>query len=81
MKRQEFIKCVRLAQSEGFTPLSYFGTELAVFQGCALDDKRRIVSMIQVASMIFAHCATFAGTWDHSELENLEELSKRWDLI
>ncbi len=81
MKRQEFIKCLKLAKSKSFNPIGYFSIELAVFNGCALDDKRRYVTMEQVASLIFHNCATFGGTWLMDEIDQLEWLSKRWDLI
>jgi hypothetical protein len=81
MKRQEFLKAVKLAMSPGFQSIPYLSVEMSVFSGCALDSKRRIVTMAQVASLVVGHCLTFAGTWDHSELENLEELSKRFDIV
>lgn len=81
MKRQEFTKCLKLAKSESFKPIGYLSTEMDVFHGCALDDKRRYVTTEQVASLIFGHCATFGGTWLMHEVEQLEWLSKRWDLI
>ena len=82
MKRQEFLKAVKLAREETFEPIPYLSVEMVeTFDGCALDNKRRVVTIKQVASMVRGHCHTFAGTWDLSELENLEALSKRWDLI
>jgi len=82
MKRADFLKAVKLARLDNFKPLPYLGVEMVnTFDGCALDNKRRPVTMLQVASMICGHCFTFAGTWDYSELEDLEALSKRWDLV
>lgn len=81
MTRKDFLKAVKLAQSPNFEPLPYLGQELDVFWGCALDDRRRIVTLEQVASQVVHHCMTFAGTWDHKEMDNLCELSKRWDLV
>jgi hypothetical protein len=79
MKRQDWLKCVKLARSSDFEPISYL--ELRAFDGCALDNKRRTVTMREVASLIVGHCATFGGTWLHTEEEPLEALSKRFDLV
>lgn len=81
MNKQEFIKAVKLARNEEFIPIPYLSAEMGVFQDCALDKTRRYVTIEQVASLIVGHCATFAGTFDASELVNLEMLSKRFDLI
>lgn len=76
------MKAVKLAKRDDFKPLPYLGVEMHdTFGGCAGDSKRRVVTMLQVASMICGHCFTFAGTWDYTELEALEVWSKRWDLI
>jgi hypothetical protein len=80
MTRKEFIKAVGLARSESFKPIEYLSEQMSVFSGCAIDNKRRIVSMEEVASLIYAHCATFAGTWDSSGIDELERLSKRFDV-
>jgi len=81
MKRQDFLKAVKLAKLDNFEPHPYCGVDMEVFSGCALDKKRRCVTYRQVASMILFHCLSFGGTWLNSELEEIESLSKRWDLI
>jgi hypothetical protein len=78
MTRKDFKACVQRARIDGFNPNF---NDLAVFEACALDKRRRFVTFDQVASFIVYHCYTFAGTWDYSELNNLEYYSKRWDLI
>ena len=81
MKRAEFKKAVQLAVSDAVVP-AYLSEEMDVaVGGCALDTKRRFVTLAQVASLIRGHCLTFAGTWNFSELDDLEALSKRFDLV
>ena len=81
MKRQEFLKCLKLARSPDFEAIPYFSIEMDVFSGCALDNKRRAVTEREVASLIHGTCATFGGTWMHNEEAELETLSKRMDLV
>jgi len=81
MKRADFLKAVKLARAEGFEPHPYGSVEMGVFSGCALDSHRRAVTLRQVASMILFHCYTFGGTWLNEELDDIERLSKRWDLV
>lgn len=81
MTRQEFRKIVSLAVSEPFVPMSIGDERMSQISGCALDKKRRFVSREVVASMIVHHCLTFGGTWDFAELENIEQYSKRFDLV
>jgi hypothetical protein len=78
MKRSDFKAAVQRANTEGFNP--DFST-LDVFSGCALDKKRRFVTFNQVASLIVYQAYTFSGTWDQDALQELEQLSKRFDLI
>lgn len=77
MTRKEFLKAVALAQSPNFR----CNADLSVFYGCALDNKRRIVTLEQVAGTINYHCATFGGTYDHAELERQAEYARRYDLV
>lgn len=80
MKRQEFLKAVALARSPEFQIQE--GEMLnAVFSGCALDNKRRAVTLREVAVLLVENCATFGGTWLHEEQDNIEALSKRFDLV
>ena len=79
MTRKEWLSAVSLARSEGFRAIPYL--ELDAFTGCALDQKRRAVTKVEVASLIVGHCATFGGTWLHSEQNEIEILSKRFDII
>lgn len=79
MTRKDYLKCVSLARSQEFCPIPYLTLE--VFSGCALDSKRRAVTQIEVASLIYGHCMTFAGTWLHHEENEIEGYSKRFDLI
>jgi hypothetical protein len=79
MKRAEFIKALSLARSAAFSPIPYLTLE--VFSGCALDNKRRAVTLHEVASLIHGHCATFGGTWLHSGESEIEEYSKRFDIV
>jgi hypothetical protein len=81
MKRQDFLKAVKLARLDNFQPHAYGSEEMGVFSGCALDKVRRCVTFRQVASMILYHCYTFGGTWLDEPLQEIEALSKRWDLI
>lgn len=81
MTRQQFLTAVKLARSPGFDPIPYLSESMAVFSGCALDKDRRAVTLHEVASLIFGHCATFGGTWLHIEENPIAELSKRFDLI
>ena len=81
MTKSEFKAAITLAMNPGFEPMSYLGPEMEVFHGCAVDQKRRFVTLGHVASLIVGHCATFAGTWDMKELPELQELSKRFDLV
>lgn len=79
MKAQEFKECARLAAAPGYEIIPYLS--LDTFNGMALDRSRRFATRQQVASMIHGHCATFAGTWDFSEMAELQEMAKRIDLI
>lgn len=79
MKRVEWLECLRLARSEEFEPLGYL--TLTVFNGCALDNKRRAVTRVEVASLITGHCRTLNGGWLHTEESDLEEWAKRFDLV
>ena len=79
MKRKEWLETLQMARNPAFEPTPYL--ELNAFIGCTLDNKRRAVTMHEVASMVFGHCATFAGTWLHAEEAELEILSKRFDLV
>lgn len=81
MNRQEFKEAVKLARNPEFRAIGYLDNEMQVFSGCALDSKRRYATIEQVASLIVAHCQTFAGTWLNDELQEIEKLSKRFDLI
>jgi len=81
MKRQEFIKSVKLARDFSIPVPAYLSEDMAVFHGCALDKIRRIATIAQFAGLIRGECATFSGTWLDSELHQLEVLSKRIDLI
>ena len=54
---------------------------MAIFYDCALDKKRRFVTIKQVASMIRGAHFTFGGTWIDTNFEELLQLSKRWDLV
>lgn len=81
MTRQEFKKIVVLAVNKDFKPLPLGAPEMDQIAGCALDNKRRFVTREVVATMICNHCATFAGTWDFAELDELEGYSKRFDLV
>lgn len=77
MKRQDFIKAVKLARSPNFQA-KFFDP---VFSGFALDNKRIIVTLDQVASLLVENCATFNGGWLIEEQDYIETLSKRFDLI
>ena len=79
MTRIQYLKCLALARSSSFIPIPYLS--LDCFIGCALDRKRRAVTMHETASLIYGHCATFSGTWLHSEESEIELLSKRFDLV
>jgi hypothetical protein len=79
MTRKEWLQSLQMARNPAFEPTPYL--ELSAFSGCALDTKRRAVTMHEVASLIFGHCATFGGTWLHSEESEIEGLSKRFDLV
>ena len=81
MKRNEFKEIVRLAVSDVVLP-GYLSEEMGIaIGGCANDTKRRFVTREQCASMIRGECQTLAGTWDFSSIEDLELLSKRFDLV
>jgi hypothetical protein len=81
MNRAQFKKVLAMAVNKDFEPIPYLSEEMGItFGGCALDRKRRFCTTRQFASMICGHCFTFAGTWDFSELPELEEISKRFDL-
>jgi len=79
--KKEFRKALILACEPASKLPGYFSREMSVIDGCALDTKRRWVTLEQVASLIVGSCFTFAGTIDSEELENIEVLSKRFDLI
>jgi hypothetical protein len=79
MKKTEWLKIVKLARSPDFTPISYL--DLTAFSGCALDNLRRTATMVEVASLLYGHCATFGGTWLHEEETAIFELAKRFDLV
>lgn len=79
MTRIQYLKCLALARSSAFVPIPYL--TLDCFSGCALDSKRRAVTMAETASLIYGHCATFGGTWLHSEESEIELLSKRFDIV
>jgi hypothetical protein len=80
MTKAEFHKAIRLAVSPATVP-SYLSEEMVVAVGdCALDNKRRFVTIEQVASLIRGGCQTGEG-WDWSELANLQDLSQRFDLV
>jgi hypothetical protein len=81
MKRSEFKQIVTLAMSTTELP-GYLSVEVTeALGGCANDTLRRFVTKEQVAAMIRGTCQTFAGTWDFTELEELQNLSKRFDII
>ena len=79
MNRPQWLKCLSLARSANFEATPYL--ELSAFYNCALDKKRRAVTTHEVASLIVGNCATFGGTWLHSEENEIELLSKRFDLV
>lgn len=79
MTRKEWLTCLQIARSPAFIPTPYL--EMDAFRGCALDIRRRAVTAHEVASLICGHCATFGGTWLHSEEHEIEELAKRFDLV
>ena len=81
MKRVEFLTCVKLARAPQFQAIPYLSEEMNVFSGCALDNARRSCTRVEFASLIVGHCATFGGTWLGSEEQELEKLSKRFDLV
>ena len=73
MKRQEFVKAVKMARSEDFQPVDW--SECTAFDGCALDNKRRTVTLREVASLLVWNCATFGGAWLHEEEEEVARQS------
>jgi hypothetical protein len=79
MNRKQWLQTLKMARSPEFVPTPYL--TLDAFSGCALDNKRRAVTQHEVASLIVGHCATFGGTWLHSEEAEIEALSKRFDLV
>jgi hypothetical protein len=79
MTRKQWLETVTLARSKSFVPTPYLS--LDCFTNCALDSKRRTVTLHEAASLLFGHCATFGGTWLHSEQAEIETLAKRFDLI
>jgi len=79
MTRSQWLAAITLARSPQFVAQSYLS--LDAFSGCALDNKRRAVTMHEVASLIVGHCATFGGTWLHGEESEIEILSKRFDIV
>lgn len=81
MKRSEFLQCLKLARSSDFSPIPYLSERMEVFANCAIDTRRRAVTKEEVASLIHGHCATFGGTWDHAGENEIESLSKRFDLV
>jgi hypothetical protein len=83
MTRKEWLECVKLARSKGFTDSSdYTGySDLTAFSGMALSNDRRTATKGEVASLILGHCATFGGTWLHEEERELEDLYPRIDLV
>ena len=81
MNKGQFKKAFKLAISDTELP-PYLGYEVSgAISGCALDNKRRYVTLDIVASVIRGHCVTFTGALDLSELTEIETLSKRFDLI
>lgn len=78
MKRQEFLKAVKLARDPSFETGAFFNP---VFEGCALDTKRRAVTLHEVATLLVEHCATFSGGWLYDQQDEIEALSKRFDLV
>lgn len=78
MKRVDFLKAVKLARSPDFKCGNFFNP---VFSGCALDEKRRTVTLHELATLLVEHCHTFGGEWLHEEQDYIEYLSKRFDLV
>jgi hypothetical protein len=78
MKRAEFVKAVKLARQPDFKCGDFFNP---VFSGCALDTKRRTVTLHEVATLLVEHCHTFGGQWLSEEQDKIEQLSKRFDLV
>ena len=79
MIRKQWLDVVRLARNPDFKAIPYL--TLDVFHNCALDRNRRSVTQLEVASLLYGHCATFGGTWLHSEEAEIEQLSKRFDIV
>jgi len=81
MKRQDFIKAVKLARDPAVEAPGYLSEEMEVFRDCALDKNRRMVSMRQLVGLIRGHCSALDGSWLDSEIAELEALSKRFDVV
>ena len=79
MTHKDFVKAVALARKPDFEAIPYLS--LSCFQDCALDNKRRLVTLYEVASLIVGHCQALDGTWLHSEEAPIEAWSKRFDLV
>lgn len=79
MKRAEFLKALTLARSPNFEPTPYL--KLDVFFGCALDKNRRACTLHEVASLLYGHCMMLNGEWYSNPEAEIEELSKRFDLV
>ena len=80
MKKSELKPIITLALSNTDLP-AYLSEEMAVFEGCAGDTKRRFVTKEQVASLIRGSCVRFDGSMDYIELEYIEKYAKRFDLV